>query len=96
MDPLDEMLRRTSAAVSRYRVPERAVALASSSLAALPEHARRHLEVRGLLDAVLRIADAHQPCEVPCEVCEAVRNGLAVALGVVRAEVDVDLERKLA
>lgn len=96
MDPIDETLRRAADAANLYRVPEKMIQVAATSLTRMPDNGRRDLEVAALVDAILHIAAAHQPCEVRCEVCEAVGNGLAVTLGVVRAEVDVDFGKRLA
>ena len=59
MDPRAETLRRTAAAAARFRVPEAMIAAPAATLTRIPEAGRRQIEVDALVDAVLRIADAH-------------------------------------
>jgi hypothetical protein len=91
--PLDNVMRRTAAAVAAYRVPERMIALAASTLLGAPDGPRLHLEVRSLRDAALLVAEAHrQQCtENACTTCEAIRYNLAVALVTVRSETRTSL-----
>jgi hypothetical protein len=92
--PLDDALRRTVAAVERYRVPQDVIARAADALARMPGDYRRETEVGALVDAIVEIADAHAgQCPDECPACGAVRNALAVAMGVIRAETDLELRR---
>src|SRR4051812_45025222 len=93
--PIDDALRRTADAVARYAAPEQMIAVAAGSLAGRPCRQRAKLEVDALHDAVLDIAQRHAGPHDDCNTCRAIGNGLAVAMGIVRAEVDVELERKL-
>lgn len=96
MEGIDENLRRTSAAVNRYRVPERIIALAAGSLTSMTEQQRHDHGMDAIQDALLLVAEQHAGPHPDCVTCNAVSNGLAVTLGVVRAEVDVEMERKIA
>lgn len=95
MEPIDEILRTTVRAAGRYDVPERMIAAAASALESMPEAARLQAGVNALHDAMLQVARLHGGPHGGCDTCSAVRNGLAVAMGVVRAEVDVEFGRRL-
>jgi hypothetical protein len=71
------------------------IAVAARSLAGKPCQVRAKMEVDALHDAILVIAGEHAGPHPGCGTCHALRNGLAVAMGIVRAEVDVELERKI-
>jgi hypothetical protein len=95
VEPIDEILRTTVRAAGRYDVPERMIAAAATALESMGDDARRQAGVNALHDAVLQVARLHGGPHDGCGTCSAVRNGLAVAMGVVRAEVDVDFEGRL-
>lgn len=92
--PLDEALRRTSEAAGRYGVPEKMIAAAASSLIRVRCPQRAELELGALHDAILTVADMHGGVHPGCPTCGAIGNALAVAMGVVRAEVDVEFAAK--
>jgi hypothetical protein len=94
VDSLDDLLRRCADQAARYRVPEQMTALTASSLQRMPAAARARSGTRALVDAIVRIAAQHRPCLGECGTCEAISNGLAVALGVIRAEVDAVLSHR--
>jgi hypothetical protein len=93
--PIDDALRRTADAVAQYQAPERMIAAAARSLAGKPGQARAKMEIDALHDAILAIANDHAGPHDGCDTCHAVRNGLAVAMGIVRAEVDLELEKRI-
>jgi len=95
MDDIDETLRRTVDAVDRYRVPERLIGIAATSLEQMTEQQRRAAIVAALLDGLLHIADQHAGPHNDCPSCHSISNGLAVALGVIRAEVDISFENRI-
>lgn len=95
MEPIDETLRATVDAAGRYLVPEGMVAEAAQALIEMGDSARRRAEILALHDALLAVADRHAGPHDNCDTCRAVRNGLAVALGVVRAEIAAEFERRL-
>lgn len=91
--PLDDALKRTADAVARFHVPDDMIAWAATSLEGMPAGDRVRLEVEALLDAIVEIASAHGGhCADDCPVCKSIRNALAVAMGVVRAEADIALK----
>ncbi|MFI5895691.1 hypothetical protein ACIA5D_36910 [Actinoplanes sp. NPDC051513] len=53
--PLDDALRRTADAVTRYQAPEAMVAVAARSLTKLPCQRRARIEVDALHDAIRRL-----------------------------------------
>lgn len=95
VSPLEDVLRRTADAATRYGAPEEMVASAAGSLTPLPCVERVHLEMDALLDNVLHLADVHAGPHEDCDTCHALVGTLAVAMGIVRAEAIVELERKL-
>ncbi|GIM88787.1 hypothetical protein [Paractinoplanes toevensis] len=96
MEAIDQTLRRTADAAARYEVPERKIGVATTSLTGMPDDQRQDVEVEALHEAVLHLADIHGgPHDDGCPDCHAIGNGLAVALAVVRAEVDVEFEQKV-
>ncbi|MGX6604809.1 hypothetical protein ACWKSP_22175 [Micromonosporaceae bacterium Da 78-11] len=91
---MDDALRLTADAVERYRVNERMVMYTTASLWALLDDQRQGAEVDGLIHAILEIATAHDGShDGECATCDAICNGVAVAMGVVRAETDLELRR---
>lgn len=92
---MDEALKRTTAAVERYRPPERMIAVAQRSLVGRDTEQRVCLEANALGDAVLEIAEAHGGVHENCATCVAIINGLAVTMGILRAEVEVEFAAKL-
>jgi hypothetical protein len=96
MESLGEDLRRTSRQVEAYAVSEHVIRVGARSLRRLPVAERKGIEIRELRRAIVFVAEAHQGCAVPaCVSCEAIRNGLAVALAVVRAEADGGFEESM-
>jgi len=95
VSPTDDTLRRTAAAAKLYQVPEPMIAAPTGALTRIPEEWRRQGAQDALVDAVVRVAESHQPCPGECGTCQAVRSGLGVTLGVVRVEVNVEFEQKI-
>ena len=93
--PLDDALRRTADAVAQYQVPESVIALAAGSLEQMPEVPRLCAEVGALGQAVLDVAAAHAGPHPACAVCTTIRDALAVGMGIVRAEADLQLKDML-
>lgn len=93
---MDDALRRTADAVRRYQVPDRMIALAAASVMRMPAGYRRRVEVEALTDAVLGIADTHGgTCDDTCLLCVRIRDALAVTMGIIRAEVDLEFQERL-
>lgn len=88
--PLDDALKRTAAAVDRYGAPENMIAAAAGSLTRLACAQRVGLEIDALHGAILTVADAHAGPHERCATCSAVRDSLAVAMGILRAEVEAE------
>lgn len=95
VDPLDDTLRMTTAAAVRYDVPTDLVEAAVRDLMSMDDAARRRAGLVAMHDAVLHVADRHGGPHDACDTCTAVRDGLSVALSVVRAEFNVDFERRI-
>lgn len=94
---MDDALRRTTHAVERYGVDENMIALAAGSLMRMPAEYRTRAGIHAMMDAFLPIAEHHanwhESCHDGCELCAAIRNGLAVAMGAIRAETDLELRK---
>lgn len=95
--PLDDALKLTAAAVQRYGADKDMIAKAAGSLTGMgaTTTTRLYAEVDALGDALLHVADVHAGPHPDCQMCGAIRNGLAVAMGVVRAEVGIEFEGRL-
>jgi hypothetical protein len=87
--PLDEALHRAANAVERHQVPEAVIARAAESLTEMAVRRRRESEVEALVDAILDIAE----CGDVDDMATSIRNAVAVAAGVIRAETDLELDR---
>jgi hypothetical protein len=92
---LDDALRRTAAAVEHYHVDQKMIGVVAGSLTPMPLEQRAFVEVAGFTDAIVRIADTHDGPHDGCDMCAAIGNGLAAAMGVVRAETDLQLKSML-
>ncbi|MBM2616707.1 hypothetical protein JIG36_14185 [Actinoplanes sp. LDG1-06] len=93
--PLDDALRRGAAAAARYDVPQKVIDIGAQSLGRMPVEKRHVMEVDGLVDALLIIAERHGGPHADCATCEAIPNGLAVVMSVVRTETDPATQNKL-
>ncbi|GGN43317.1 hypothetical protein FHR83_001818 [Actinoplanes campanulatus] len=89
----DDFLWYTRRAVDYYQVPDSAIAAYREALDVAGGPVQPG-EIRALHASIVNIAAAHQHCEVAsCPTCEQIRHGLAVAMAVLRAEVDAHLRR---
>jgi hypothetical protein len=92
---MDDALKRATTAVEQYGAPEPMIGAAQRSLAGMEKDRRLCLEAEALGGAVLEIAEAHAGPHPSCPTCVSLRNGLAVQMGILRAEVDVEFAAKL-
>ncbi|MBW6437434.1 hypothetical protein KZ829_27245 [Actinoplanes hulinensis] len=84
----DDFLWYTRRAVDYYQVPDSAIAAYREALEVAGGPVQPG-EIRALHASIVNIAAAHQNCAVSsCPTCEQIRHGLAVAMAVLRAEVD--------
>ncbi|MEV0896080.1 hypothetical protein [Actinoplanes sp. NPDC049802] len=92
----DDFLWYTRRAVDYYQVPDSAIAAYREALE-VPGGPAQPGEIRALHASIVNIAAAHQRCDVPaCPTCEQIRHALAVAMAVLRTEVDAHLRRLTA
>jgi kynureninase len=90
---MDDALRRTTHAVEQYAVPDELIAMAAGSLMQMPAAARAQAEIHALAEGIVLIADEHAGPHESCGMCHAIGNALAVAMGAIRAEADLELRR---
>jgi hypothetical protein len=87
----EAVLCRATDAGAQYKVPERLITAARSKLASIPQDTQLRVGVAALVEAVLTVAETHRgECAVPCAVCDALRDAVAVILVLLRAEVPID------
>ncbi len=93
--PLDDALARATDAVERYEAPEPMIEVTRKALLGLSAGRRAEVERAGLIDAVLTVAEIHAGPHRGCGDCAALRSGLAVVMGGLRAQVDGEFAAKL-
>jgi hypothetical protein len=93
--PIDDGLKRASAAVRQYRVPDPMIDVAAGALVQMPDGVRQRSEIHALTDAILEVADKHGGIHDRCPTCDSIANGLAVTMGILRAEVDLEFRQRL-
>ena len=94
--PADDNLKYLSASAQQYQVPDSIIDLVSGTLEPMDQPRRGLSEVDALIDAVQVVADKHAgPHEDGCDTCDGIRNGLSVALGIVRAEANLTFAKMI-
>ena len=90
----DTLPLRTSAMAERFAVPEPAVDRYARIFDGLPAHEQRQVQVVALHAAIVNLAGRHADCAVAeCVTCDDIREALAIAMAVVRVDMEAPLQR---
>ncbi|MEU4690922.1 hypothetical protein [Actinoplanes sp. NPDC023714] len=97
MNPFTVHLARSRRLAHAYDLPQWVLEGAEFDMSRIPDGARHVLEAETLAGAVFSTAAVHKAecARHRCDTCDTLRDAVALAVVVIRAEVDRDLDELL-